>query len=228
MRARGEPPAGRGRRGGPPGSFSWRAVPRGAWTWRMPPERSRGLTPCTGARAGRPAAADAATNAPTCGRSARRPAADPRVPGRGRASATSCAGSATTSTSRRSGRHGSAARSIRAAEAVGAFEPQPDDPVPGHEVSLAVISPRLYAAFEQDLGRRLWPLLQTVWPYIDYYGLRDAFVIRYALGEQEHLRIHHDVAQVQRLAQAERRVHRRRARLPPAGRRQHLARRRRR
>src|SRR5262245_15699143 len=27
---------------------------------------------------------------------------------------------------------------IRAAEAVGAFEPQPDDPVPGHEVSLAV------------------------------------------------------------------------------------------
>jgi len=85
---------------------------------------------------------------------------------------------------------------IRAAEAVGAFEPQPDDPVPGHEVSLAVISPRLYEAFEQDLGVRLWPLLRTVWPYIDYYGLRDAFVIRYALGEQEHLRIHHDVAQV--------------------------------
>ena len=33
---------------------------------------------------------------------------------------------------------------IRAAEAIGAFEPQPDDPVPGHEVSLAVISPRLF------------------------------------------------------------------------------------
>ena len=43
---------------------------------------------------------------------------------------------------------------IRAAEAVGAFEPQPDDPVPGHEVSLAVISPKLYAAVEMDLGRR--------------------------------------------------------------------------
>ena len=85
---------------------------------------------------------------------------------------------------------------IRAAEAIGAFEPQPDDPVPGHEVSLAVISPRLYEAFEQDLGVRLWPMLRTVWPYIDYYGLRDAFVIRYAMGEQEHLRIHHDVAQV--------------------------------
>jgi hypothetical protein len=85
---------------------------------------------------------------------------------------------------------------IRAAEAVGVFEPQPDDPVPGHEVSLAVLSPRLFEAVQDDLGRRAWPQLQTVWPYVDYHGLRDAFVIRYALGEQEHLRIHHDVAQV--------------------------------
>jgi hypothetical protein len=85
---------------------------------------------------------------------------------------------------------------IRAAEAVGAFEPQPDDPVPGHEVSLAVISPRLFEAVEIDLGMRIWPRLRTVWPYIDYHGLRDVFVIKYALGEQEELRIHHDVAQV--------------------------------
>ena len=33
---------------------------------------------------------------------------------------------------------------VRAAEALGAFEQQPDDPVPGHEVSLAIISPRLF------------------------------------------------------------------------------------
>jgi hypothetical protein len=85
---------------------------------------------------------------------------------------------------------------IRAAEAVGAFEPQPDDPVPGHEVSLAAISPRLYSAVENDLGGRIWPQLQEQWPLVDYHGLRDAFVIRYALGEQESLRIHHDVAQV--------------------------------
>lgn len=85
---------------------------------------------------------------------------------------------------------------IRAAEAIGAFEPQPDDPVPGHEVSLAVISPRLFETVQQDIGLRIWPRLRTAWPYIDYHGLRDVFVIRYALGEQEHLRIHHDVAQV--------------------------------
>jgi hypothetical protein len=85
---------------------------------------------------------------------------------------------------------------VRAAEALGAFEAQPDDPVPGHEVSLAVISPHLFETVQEDFGTRLWPQLRTVWPYVDYYGLRDAFVIRYAPGEQESLRIHHDVAQV--------------------------------
>jgi hypothetical protein len=85
---------------------------------------------------------------------------------------------------------------IRASEAVGAFEPQPDDPVPGHEVSLAVISPRLFENVQSDIGARLWPQLRQAWPYIDYHGVRDVFVIRYALGEQESLRIHHDVAQV--------------------------------
>lgn len=85
---------------------------------------------------------------------------------------------------------------VRAAEAVGAFEPQPDDPVPGHEVSLAMIAPRLYQQLEIDLGMRAWPVLREQWPLIDYYGLRDAFVIRYAPDEQESLRLHHDVAQV--------------------------------
>ena len=85
---------------------------------------------------------------------------------------------------------------VRAAEAHGAFEAQVDDPVPGHEVSLAVISPRLFETVQEDFGARLWPQLQTQWPYVDYHGLRDAFVIRYAPGEQESLRIHHDVAQI--------------------------------
>jgi hypothetical protein len=84
---------------------------------------------------------------------------------------------------------------VRAAHLVG-FAADPDDPVPGHEVSLAAISPRLYQAVQDDLGTRVWPQLREVWPLVDYHGLRDAFVIRYALGEQEELRCHHDVAQV--------------------------------
>jgi hypothetical protein len=84
---------------------------------------------------------------------------------------------------------------VRAAQLVG-FTPDPDDPVPGHEVSLAAISPRLYQAVQDDLGSRIWPQLRDTWPLIDYHGVRDAFVIRYALGEQEQLRQHHDVAQI--------------------------------
>ncbi|MFZ4718471.1 MAG: hypothetical protein ACOYMR_03540 [Ilumatobacteraceae bacterium] len=85
---------------------------------------------------------------------------------------------------------------IRAAEAAGAFEPQPEDPVPGHEISLAIISPLLFEAVQQDLGMRIWPQLRQAWPYIDYHGLRDVFVIKYEKGGQESLRMHHDVAQV--------------------------------
>ena len=85
---------------------------------------------------------------------------------------------------------------IRAAEATGAFDSDPSDPVPGHEVSLAVISPRLFEAVEQDIGMRMWPQIRNWWPLVDYHGLRDVFVIKYALGQQEELRMHHDVAQV--------------------------------
>jgi hypothetical protein len=85
---------------------------------------------------------------------------------------------------------------IRAAQAAGGFEHQPDDPVASYDLSLAAISPRLFEAFENDIGARMWPAIRKWWPIVDYHGLRDAFVIRYALGEQEELRLHHDVAQV--------------------------------
>jgi hypothetical protein len=84
---------------------------------------------------------------------------------------------------------------VRAAELIG-FEPDPNDPVPGHEVSLAGISPALFGAVQDDFGRRIWPQLQNVWPLIEYRGLRDAFVIRYVPGQQESLRLHQDIAQV--------------------------------
>lgn len=85
---------------------------------------------------------------------------------------------------------------IQAAQAAGGFSQQDDDPVPGHEISLAAIAPRLFEAVENDLGTRMWPAIRQWWPYVDYHGLRDAFIIRYAMGEQENLRMHHDVAQV--------------------------------
>lgn len=85
---------------------------------------------------------------------------------------------------------------IRTAEACGGFDKHPDDPVPAHELSLTQISPRLFDAMQNDIGSRIWPQLQTHWQHIDYYGLNDAFVIKYEKGAQEELRLHHDVAQV--------------------------------
>ena len=85
---------------------------------------------------------------------------------------------------------------IQAAQAAGGFSQQDDDPVPGYESSLAAIAPRLFEAVENDIGARMWPAIRQWWPYVDYHGLRDAFIIRYAMGEQENLRMHHDVAQV--------------------------------
>ena len=85
---------------------------------------------------------------------------------------------------------------IRAADLVGGYTSHDHDPVPGQEISLSAISPQLFEAVQIDIGRRVWPQLQQHWPLIDYHGINDAFIIRYEVGGQEELRIHHDVAQV--------------------------------
>jgi len=85
---------------------------------------------------------------------------------------------------------------IAAAEASGSFSANEFDPVPAQEVSLATISPVLFERIQNDFGSRIWPQLKSVWPLIDYHGINDAFIIKYEVGKQEELRVHHDVAQV--------------------------------
>ena len=85
---------------------------------------------------------------------------------------------------------------ISAAEATGGFAVNEFDPVPAHEISLAALSPVLFERVQDDFGARIWPQLKSVWPLIDYHGINDAFIIKYEVGKQEELRIHHDVAQV--------------------------------
>jgi hypothetical protein len=86
---------------------------------------------------------------------------------------------------------------IRAAEACGAWAADPDDPVPGSEVPLAHISPRLFAAVEEHVGEIIVPALRDVWPEFAWNGLRDAFVIKYvAGGSVSSLPLHHDIAQI--------------------------------
>jgi len=90
---------------------------------------------------------------------------------------------------------------VRAAEVAGIWGSDPTDPVPGAEVSLFSIAPRLVAHLEADMQARLWPRLRGVWPEVAVTAISDAFVIRHepATGGAEDeggLPLHHDVAQV--------------------------------
>jgi hypothetical protein len=86
---------------------------------------------------------------------------------------------------------------IRAAEACGAWASDPDDPVPGAEIPLADISPRLFTAVDAHVSDIVVPALREVWPEFAWNGLHDAFVIKYvADGITSSLPLHHDVAQI--------------------------------
>jgi hypothetical protein len=85
---------------------------------------------------------------------------------------------------------------VRAAFAADVWDQDPDDPVPGREVSLAALSPRLFAHVEDHVGHCVVPVLRAVWPEMAWCGLQDAFVICYTPGPDAGLRLHHDVAQV--------------------------------
>lgn len=85
---------------------------------------------------------------------------------------------------------------IRLAEAAEAWGRDPDDPVPGAEVSLAALSPRLFAHVQTHVDRRVMPVLRQVWPEMAATALHDAFVIKYAVGATDELRLHHDIAQI--------------------------------
>jgi hypothetical protein len=85
---------------------------------------------------------------------------------------------------------------VRAAEAVGRWGSDPDDPVPGRELSLAAISPQLHRALEEHVGDTIWPRLREHWPSIDYDGIHDAFVVKSTSADPDGLRTHLDLAQV--------------------------------
>jgi hypothetical protein len=85
---------------------------------------------------------------------------------------------------------------IEAAEATAAWGADELDPVPGREVSLATISPRLFAHVEDHVAAVVAPRLREQWTTLEFHGLRDAFVIKYTAGDTEGLRLHHDIAQV--------------------------------
>jgi hypothetical protein len=86
---------------------------------------------------------------------------------------------------------------VAAAERAQAWGSDPDDPVPGYEVSLATVDPVLFAGVEKQCADLVVPVLRAHWPQIAWNGLQDAFVIKYVATEGvNELPLHHDVAQI--------------------------------
>ncbi len=85
---------------------------------------------------------------------------------------------------------------VAACEAADSWGSDPEDPVPGQEISFAVLSQVLTARIENHLAEVVAPAIAEHWPLAEYCGLHDGFVIRYAPGDNEELRLHHDVAQI--------------------------------
>jgi hypothetical protein len=92
-----------------------------------------------------------------------------------------------------------AAALVALAEDTDLWGSDPEDPVPGDEVSLTVLSPRLFARVEDHFDALVIPALRAHWPEIAWNGMHDAFVIRYDATDgtaSTGLRLHHDVAQI--------------------------------
>jgi hypothetical protein len=85
---------------------------------------------------------------------------------------------------------------VDAAEAADRWASDDADPVPGVEVSLATLLPRLFLRVEDHVGAIVAPALREVWPEFAWNGLTDAFVIKYEAGVAPSLPLHHDVAQI--------------------------------
>ncbi len=85
---------------------------------------------------------------------------------------------------------------VRLAEAAEMWDHDADDPVPGAEASIAALSPRLFAHVQAHVDARVMPVLAQVWPEMAHTTLHDAFVIKYAVGASDELRLHHDIAQI--------------------------------
>ena len=85
---------------------------------------------------------------------------------------------------------------VAACDAADFWGSDPEDPVPGQEISFAVLSQVLAARIETHVAEVVAPAIAQQWPLAEYCGLHDGFVIRYAPGDNEELRLHHDVAQI--------------------------------
>ena len=76
----------------------------------------------------------------------------------------------------------------------GGWEPLEYDKFPAQEIRVAELN--LWEDFAGIWDEYVGPLYESLWFPIQHYGLRDAFVMRYAMDTQKELPLHHDASLV--------------------------------
>ena len=85
---------------------------------------------------------------------------------------------------------------IDKAEAHGKWESMYGDKFPGQELRIREFDMDFWNRLEQHFVDQINPLIEPYWFPLQMYGLRDAFIIKYNIGEQTHLSCHHDASLV--------------------------------
>lgn len=78
----------------------------------------------------------------------------------------------------------------------GGWEPLPGDLFPAQEIRIKELSPKLWEEMDAHWRNEIFPIVEKYWKPLRMFGLRDAFVMRYALDTQTSLNLHNDASMV--------------------------------
>ena len=85
---------------------------------------------------------------------------------------------------------------IEEAEKFNEWEQLPNDKFPGKEVRLNKLQTKFFEIYEKAYKEKMVPTIEKYWHPLLTYGIRDLFAIKYSLGTQTKLNLHHDMSLV--------------------------------
>ena len=85
---------------------------------------------------------------------------------------------------------------IEETEIFNEWEQLPNDKFPGMEIRLNKLQSRFFDIFQKAYEEKLVPIVENYWHPLEMYGIRDLFAIKYSLGGQTKLNLHHDMSLV--------------------------------
>ena len=85
---------------------------------------------------------------------------------------------------------------IEETEKFNQWEQLPNDKFPGREIRLNKLQSKFFSIFQKAYQEKIVPTVEKYWHPLLMYGIRDLFAIKYSLGTQTKLRLHHDMSLV--------------------------------